>query len=98
MKVLLRIAATAYFMAIGAFSVSAGNLQFRHITEKQGLKHTWIQHITKDSKGYMWFSTIYGAYRYDGFGFEEYEFPIEEGGEVAGVNVDFRRNDSVRNQ
>ncbi|MBE6238077.1 MAG: response regulator [Bacteroidales bacterium] len=95
MKVLLRIAATAYFMAIGTFSASAGNLQFRHITEKQGLKHTWIQHITKDSKGYMWFSTIYGAYRYDGFGFEEYEFPVEDGGEVAGVNVVYETSDGM---
>ena len=83
------ILAVAYMLIISTFSLSADNLQFRHITEKQGLKHTWIQRITKDSKGYMWFSTIYGAYRYDGFGFEEYEFPFEEGGEVAGVNVVF---------
>lgn len=86
---MLRSAVVAYVMTAGLFSfhASAGNLQFRHITEKQGLKHTWIQHITKDSRGYMWFSTIYGAYRYDGFGFEEYEFPFEEGGELARVNV-----------
>lgn len=82
-------------MASGTFSVSASNLQFRHITEKQGLKHTWIQHITKDSKGYMWFSTIYGAYRYDGFGFEEYEFPFEKGGEVAGVNLVYETSDGL---
>ena len=71
--------AVALFFASFSFT-GAENIQFRHITEKQGLKHTWVQHITKDSKGYMWFSTIYGAYRYDGFGFEEYKFNFLTGG------------------
>ena len=74
-----------YFVAVlllflSIIYIDAENIQFRHITEKQGLKHTWVQRITKDTKGYMWFSTIYGAYRYDGFGFEEYKFNFLTGG------------------
>lgn len=81
--------AIALFLSLPLFEAAADNVQFRHITEKQGLKHTWIQHITKDSKGYMWFSTIYGAYRYDGFVFEEYRFEMGEDGLVAKVNFVF---------
>ncbi|MBO5420120.1 MAG: helix-turn-helix domain-containing protein [Bacteroidales bacterium] len=62
------------------------NVHFRHIAEKEGLKHTWILHITRDSKGYMWFSTIYGAYRYDGSDFEEYVFMGDDNNQAARVN------------
>lgn len=89
---LLHVLTASILAAFGSMQAWAGNLQFRYITEKQGLKHTWVQRITKDSKGYMWFSTIYGAYRYDGFGFEEYEFPFEEGGEVARVNLVYEKS------
>ncbi len=57
----------------------ATSLQFRHIGEKEGLKYTWVHHITGDSRGYIWFSTMYGAFRYDGFGFREYAFRSDEG-------------------
>ena len=77
---------TALLLFASFICTDAGNIQFRHITEKQGLKHTWVQGITKDSKGYMWFSTIYGAYRYDGYGFEEYKFDfLIGGGKTANV-------------
>lgn len=59
--------------------LGAAGLQFRHIGEKEGLKYTWVHHITGDSRGYIWFSTMYGAFRYDGFGFREYAFRSDDG-------------------
>lgn len=64
------------FMSLHA---GADNLQFRHIGEREGLKYTWVSHITGDSRGYMWFSTMYGAFRYDGFSFREYAFRSDSG-------------------
>ncbi len=61
------------------FHGRADNLRFRHIGEREGLKYTWVSHITGDSRGYMWFSTMYGAFRYDGFGFREYAFRSDGG-------------------
>ena len=58
---------------------AAENLQFRHIGEKEGLKYTWVNHISGDSRGYLWFSTMYGAFRYDGFTFKELQFHSDEG-------------------
>lgn len=85
------------FILLSYFDLSAAseNYQFRHISEKQGLKHTWIQHITKDSNGYMWFSTIYGAYRYNGYNFEDFLFPIEEIGVYAKVNLVYEDNNQT---
>lgn len=39
---------------------------FRHLEVKDGLTHNQINHIYKDSEGYMWFSTASGLNRYDG--------------------------------
>ncbi|MCS3198802.1 ligand-binding sensor domain-containing protein [Candidatus Bacteroides intestinigallinarum] len=52
----------------------AGDMSFRHVSGGEGLKYTWVWNIFKDSRGYMWFSTTYGAYRYNGYSFEEYTF------------------------
>ena len=59
---------TILFYHIGIW---AGDMSFRHISSGEGLKYTWVWNIFKDSRGYMWFSTTYGAYRYNGYSFEE---------------------------
>ena len=50
---------------------------FRHITDRNGLPFTWIYDISQDSAGYMWFSTAFGAFRYDGYDFLPVSFPGE---------------------
>lgn len=42
------------------------NLPVEHLTTKDGLSYRVVNHITKDSEGYMWFSTKDGLNRYDG--------------------------------
>ena len=66
---------TILFYHIGIW---AGDMSFRHISSGEGLKYTWVWNIFKDSRGYMWFSTTYGAYRYNGYSFEEYTFKYLE--------------------
>ena len=67
--------------------------RFRHITNQNGLKYTWIWNIDQDSRGYLWFSTMYGTYRYDGYEFEEYAFSNRRNGTAA--NVTFVREDAA---
>lgn len=45
-------------------------LRFRHITMADGLSDNQINHITRDSQGFMWFSTQHGLNRYDGYRFK----------------------------
>ena len=68
-----------FFLHLLTLTLKAENVFFRHIGERDGLKYTWVNHIHKDSRGYMWFSTIYGAYRYDSYNFKEYAFRSEDG-------------------
>ncbi len=80
------------FFFVTVFSLTVGysaSMRFRHITNREGLKYTWVWDIMEDRYGYMWFSTMYGAYRYDGFGFEDYTFVNENDGSTARVNFVF---------
>lgn len=45
-------------------------ITFKHLGVNDGLSDSQINHITKDSKGFMWFSTGYGLNRYDGYTFK----------------------------
>lgn len=45
-------------------------ITFKHLGVNDGLSDSQVNHITKDSKGFMWFSTGYGLNRYDGYTFK----------------------------
>lgn len=47
--------------------VHSQQLRFKHLTLEQGLSNSKVNCIHKDSKGYMWFGTVSGLNRYDGF-------------------------------
>lgn len=59
--------------------------RFKHINNQEGLKYSWIWNINQDRKGYLWFSTMYGTYRYDGYEFEEYTFKDRQKGTAVNV-------------
>ena len=46
--------------------------KFEHITIKQGLTSNNVYSIIKGPRGFMWFSTGIGLYRYDGYDFKVY--------------------------
>lgn len=77
--------AVALLFLVPSLAIAASGPDFRHITSQDGLPYTWVTDICKDSRGYMWFSTIYGAYRYDGSCFKEYSF--REGDGLARTTV-----------
>lgn len=45
---------------------------FKFITENAGLPYSFVNHILKDSEGYIWVATNYGIGRYDGYEFQNY--------------------------
>ncbi|NWG28544.1 MAG: hypothetical protein HXY48_08430, partial [Ignavibacteriaceae bacterium] len=51
-------------------------LDFQHVGFDQGLGSLYIQSIFQDNVGYMWFLTDLGLYKYDGYNFTAYKFPI----------------------
>ncbi len=63
-----------YFLFIGLLVVTCTNnalsqapvLEFKHITNEQGLSNTSVECIFQDSRGFIWFGTLDGLNSYDG--------------------------------
>ncbi|MDH4138580.1 MAG: histidine kinase, partial [Anaerolineae bacterium] len=47
-------------------------LRFTHLTSEQGLSNDVVRCILQDSQGFMWFGTLDGLNRYDGYTFTVY--------------------------
>ncbi len=56
---------------------------FQHLTPEQGLPHT-VYSILKGSRGFMWFATINGLYRYDGQSFKSYRYQPDDSSSISG--------------
>jgi ligand-binding sensor domain-containing protein/two-component sensor histidine kinase len=44
-------------------------LTFEHLSVQQGLSHSLVESIQQDREGFMWFGTMVGLNKYDGYGF-----------------------------
>ena len=47
---------------------------FKTLDAKDGLTSSQVNCIVKDSKGYVWFGTPAGLYRYDGYSFKSFQW------------------------
>lgn len=60
-------------------SLCAQELRFEHLDRPEGLPHSGVSAIVKDSRGFLWFGTKNGFARYDGYGFQIYQHdPFDE--------------------
>ena len=80
------------FLVSISHSFWAQDFRFRHITDKEGLRYTWVWDIYKDSEGFIWFSTQEGAFKFDGFNYERFSY--SEGNAEANEGVFFVFEDS----
>ena len=53
--------------------------QFKTLDSGNGLNCSQINCIYKDSRGYMWFGTPAGLYRYDGYTFKNFQCDSQDG-------------------
>jgi ligand-binding sensor domain-containing protein len=60
------------FISVSAFGQQAAN-QFRRIDNEWGLSNNRINTVFSDSRGFMWFATVSGLNRYDGYNFRVFK-------------------------
>ena len=58
-------------------------LKFKHITDEQGLSNTSVECILQDSRGFMWFGTLDGLNRYDGYNITVYNNNPKDTGSIS---------------
>jgi signal transduction histidine kinase/ligand-binding sensor domain-containing protein/DNA-binding response OmpR family regulator len=62
-----------------AFSNAQNNqFQFSHLDISNGLSHNNVTSILKDDKGFMWFGTLSGLNRYDGYKFKTFKHSVTD--------------------
>lgn len=61
------------FLALISFSVSAQELNFKHISFKEGLAQSPISSFLQDQYGFIWFGNYKGLTRYDGYEFKNFK-------------------------
>lgn len=67
-------------LALTAVSLSAiAAYLFKTLDAKDGLTSSQVNCILKDARGYMWFGTSAGLYRYDGYVFKEFQCDSQDG-------------------
>jgi signal transduction histidine kinase/ligand-binding sensor domain-containing protein/DNA-binding response OmpR family regulator len=72
MRNILLIVVLGFCLGWGANAQQAAN-QFRRIDTEWGLSNNQINTIFADSKGFVWFATISGLNRYDGYSFHVFK-------------------------
>ncbi|TWJ02349.1 signal transduction histidine kinase [Mucilaginibacter frigoritolerans] len=67
-------------MLFTSFFLKAQNnqFQFSHLDINNGLSHNEVTSILKDSKGFMWFGTLSGLNRYDGYKFKIFKHSVSD--------------------
>jgi len=60
--------------------------RFEHISTRQGLSHNTVIEIIQDEQGFMWFGTLNGLNRYDGYEFKIY-MPIPRDSTTLSNNI-----------
>ena len=80
-----------YFLFIGLLIATcthkglaqAPTLKFKHITDEQGLSNTSVTGILQDYRGFMWFGTLDGLNRYDGYKISVYTNNSKDTGSIS---------------
>ncbi|WP_321424248.1 two-component regulator propeller domain-containing protein [uncultured Bacteroides sp.] len=62
-----------FFLIFPFFVFAQGKFMFKHLEVSNGLSHSQVNCIYKDSRGFMWFGTVSGLNRYDGYNYKLFQ-------------------------
>jgi two-component system sensor histidine kinase ChiS len=66
---------------------SAEEYKLEHVSLEQGISHNLIYSIFQDSKGLMWFGTMYGLVKYDGNTYTVYRYDPMDSNSLSNDNI-----------
>jgi signal transduction histidine kinase/ligand-binding sensor domain-containing protein len=66
--------------------VDESRMRFRRFSTEDGLSQTHINAILQDDQGFMWFASMYGLNRYDGYKFKVFKHEPGNPNSLSGVH------------
>ncbi len=83
--------------SILSLSAYGQEIQFEHLTRKDGLSQSTVYAILQDSQGFMWFGTQDGLNKYDGYKFTHYRHIPNDINSLSGNFITFIYEDTNKN-
>ncbi|THU40191.1 response regulator [Niastella caeni] len=84
MKLLYKLIAIAFVLCCTRpLQAQQPIYQFRHLDYSHGLSHNQVTTIYKDSRGFMWFGTMSGLNRYDGYVVKTFHHSIKDSNSLS---------------
>ena len=81
----LKFIVTIILLSLLSATVSQAQYCFRSIDIESGLSDNFVRSIMKDQQGYLWFGTMNGLTRYDGFNNRTYTLTQKDGKTNANI-------------
>jgi signal transduction histidine kinase/ligand-binding sensor domain-containing protein/DNA-binding response OmpR family regulator len=79
MRLFVKLIAIAFVLCCaGLLHAQQPDYHFRHLDFSHGLSHNQVTAIYKDSRGFMWFGTMSGLNRYDGYVIKTFHHSIKD--------------------
>ena len=79
MKVLRKLIFILVLAVIAPLHAASADYVFKILDARQGLTSSQINCIMKDSRGFVWFGTPAGLYRYDGYIYKHFQCDSQDG-------------------
>lgn len=76
-----------FFLSMRVAGETWPDLKFTHLTTSHGLSQSTVTSILKDRFGYMWFGTMDGLNKYDGYNFTVYRHDPVKPGSIPASDV-----------
>ena len=68
--------------------VDGKDIRFARISSSQGLYQLRVSDFVQDDQGFIWFGTLNGLFRYDGYNFKVFKHDLERQESLSGVFID----------
>jgi signal transduction histidine kinase/DNA-binding response OmpR family regulator/streptogramin lyase len=82
------------FLANKSYSGTSGPYKFGQITNKDGLSQSEVLCILQDNKGFMWFGTLDGLNKYDGYTIKSYYANFQNDKSLSHSSINCMTEDS----
>jgi PAS domain S-box-containing protein len=66
--------------------VDENDIRFRRFSTEDGLSQTMVTQIVQDDQGFIWFASLYGLNRYDGYKFKVFKHEPGRPNSLSGVH------------